>query len=75
MNNNNNTNDMIDLGTLLNAVVIDMDTGTILNTNLRVVLEADLTDEEFEVLENGTDAQIAQVGYRHGRALYTRNDA
>ena len=53
-----------------NAVVIDLDTGTVLGSNLVVIQEKNLTDEILSVLDNGSDSEIADIGEQYGEPLW-----
>lgn len=53
-----------------NSVVIDLDTGTVLNSNLVVIQEKNLTNEILSVLDNGSDSEIADIGEQYGESLW-----
>ncbi len=76
-NNNNNTNITTTSVNRLGAFVIDLDTGTIVGTNVVFVNEADLTAEELEAVEDGdvSDSWVFDLGQKYGKALYTVEDA
>ena len=52
-------------------VFVDLDTGTVLGSNVVAVNIRELSDSDLEMLEFGNDADACDVGTRFGNPLHT----